>query len=101
MPWPRSRSKGQLDHNPGVCPAILIWLSKNHFLVIVIASSIADLAIIAAMSVFGICWTPLPFYVVLGVFAAAAAPALVLDQVKVAIFRWLRMSTSSTTAACA
>ncbi len=58
---------------------------------IVIASSIADLAIIPTMAVSGILMAPLPVSVVLGVFAASLALALVLDQVKVAIFRYLRM----------
>jgi H+-transporting ATPase len=58
---------------------------------IVMTSSIADLAIIPTMSVFGILMAPLPFSVVLGVFAASVALALVLDQVKVATFRRLRM----------
>jgi len=58
---------------------------------IVIASSIADLAIIPTMSVFGILMAPLPVSVVLGVFAASVVLALVLDQVKVATFRWLEM----------
>jgi hypothetical protein len=43
------------------------------------------------MSVFRILMAPLPVSVVLGVFAASVALALVLDQVKVAIFRRLRM----------
>ena len=58
---------------------------------IVIASSIADLAIIPTMAVNGILMAPLPIAVVLGVFAASVALALVLDQVKVAVFSWLRM----------
>jgi hypothetical protein len=58
---------------------------------IVIASSVADLAIIPAMTVNGILMAPPPVFVVLVVFAASVALAFVLDQVKVAIFRWLRM----------
>ena len=34
---------------------------------------------------------PLPVSIVLAVFVASLALAFVLDQVKVAIFRWLRM----------
>jgi hypothetical protein len=34
---------------------------------------------------------PLPASVVLAVFAASVALAFVLDQVKVAVFGWLRM----------
>jgi H+-transporting ATPase len=61
---------------------------------IVIASSIADLSIIPTMALNGILMTPLPVSVVLAVFAASLALALVLvlDQVKVAVFRWLRMA---------
>jgi H+-transporting ATPase len=58
---------------------------------IVIASSIADLAIIPTMAVNGILMAPLPVSVVFAVFAASLALALVLDQVKVAVFGWLRM----------
>jgi H+-transporting ATPase len=58
---------------------------------IVIASSIADLSIIPTMAVNGILMAPLPIPVVLGVFAASLALALALDQVKVAVFSWLRM----------
>ncbi len=59
---------------------------------IVIASSIVDLMIIPTMSVFGILMAPLPASVVLAVFAASVALALVLDQLKVAVFGWLRMA---------
>ncbi len=58
---------------------------------IVITSSIADLAIIPTMAVKGILMASLPMPVVLGVFAASLALALVLDQVKVAVFSLLRM----------
>lgn len=44
-----------------------------------IASSIADLAIIPTMAMDGILMAPLPIAVVLGVFAASVALALVLD----------------------
>jgi H+-transporting ATPase len=58
---------------------------------IVIASSIADLSIIPTMAVNGILMAPLPASDVLALFAASLALALVLDQVKVAVFRGLRM----------
>jgi H+-transporting ATPase len=58
---------------------------------IVIISSIVDLAIIPTMAVNGMLMAPLPIPVVLGLFAASLALALVLDQVKVAVFSWLRM----------
>jgi H+-transporting ATPase len=57
----------------------------------VITSSIADLAIIPTMAVKGILMASLPMPAPLGVFAASLALALVLDQVKVAVFSWLRM----------
>ncbi|MCL2430528.1 MAG: divalent cation transporter, partial [Alphaproteobacteria bacterium] len=66
-----------------------LWSSAPS--IVVMASSIADLTIIPAMSVLGILMVPLPVYVVFGVFAAALVLALVLDQVKVALFRSLRM----------
>jgi H+-transporting ATPase len=59
---------------------------------IVIASSVADLSIIPTMAVSGILMAPLPVFVVLAVFAASVALAFVLDQVKIAIFGWLRMA---------
>jgi H+-transporting ATPase len=58
---------------------------------IVIASSIADLAIIPTMALNGILMAPLPIPVLLGASAASLALALMLDQVKVAVFGWLRM----------
>jgi H+-transporting ATPase len=59
---------------------------------IVIASSMADLAIIPTMAIKGILMAPLPIPVVLGLFGAAVVLALVLDQVKLATFGWLRMA---------
>jgi H+-transporting ATPase len=58
---------------------------------IVIASSMADLAIIPTMAIKGILMAPLPISVVLGLFAAAVVLAFVLDEVKVATFSWLKM----------
>ncbi len=58
---------------------------------VAIASSIVDLAIIPTMAMNGILMAPLPIPVVLSVFAASLALALVLDQVKVAAFSWRRM----------
>jgi H+-transporting ATPase len=66
-----------------------LWSSAPS--IIVIASSVADVTIIPTMAVFGILMAPLPVYVVFCVFAAALVLALVLDQVKVALFRSLRM----------
>lgn len=66
-----------------------LWTSRPSL--IVIASSIADLAIILTMAIYGILMAPLPVPVICGVFVASLALALVLDQVKVAVFGWLRM----------
>jgi H+-transporting ATPase len=52
----------------------------------------ADLAIIPTMAIKGIMMAPLPIPVVLGLFGAAVVLALVLDQVKLATFGWLRMA---------
>jgi H+-transporting ATPase len=66
-----------------------LWTSRPSL--IVIASSIADFAIILTMAIYGILMAPIPILVVLGVFLASLVLALVLDQVKVAVFGWLRM----------
>lgn len=66
-----------------------IWSSRpSNWLM---ASSVADVAIVALLSTQGFLMEPLPVGVVLGVLLAAGVFALVLDQVKVAVFRWLRM----------
>ncbi|MBO0751458.1 MAG: HAD-IC family P-type ATPase [Bradyrhizobiaceae bacterium] len=67
-----------------------LWSSAPS--TIVIASSLADITIIPTMAVLGILMAPLPLPVVLALFAAALALAFVLDQVKVALFRWLGMA---------
>ena len=54
-----------------------------------VASSVADLAIAWTLAVGGFAMQPLPVWVVAGTFAAAAAFALVLDLVKVPLFRRL------------
>jgi H+-transporting ATPase len=66
-----------------------LWSSRPSL--IVIASSTVDIAIILTMAIYGILMAPLPVPVIGGVFVAALALALVLDQVKVAVFGWLRM----------
>jgi H+-transporting ATPase len=66
-----------------------LWSSRPSLTVIL--CSIADLLIIPTLAVNGILMTPLPLSVVAGVFAACIALALVLDQVKLAIFARLRM----------
>ncbi len=56
------------------------------------ASSVADIAIAATLSVGGVAMTPLPALVVVSTLAAAAAFALVLDAVKVPVFRRLQIT---------
>lgn len=66
-----------------------LWSSRpSRWLVL---SSAADVSLIAAMAIGGVLMAPLPAAVVGGILAAAAAFALVLDTVKVAVFRRLRM----------
>jgi H+-transporting ATPase len=66
-----------------------LWRSRaSNWL---IASSVADVMIIASLAVAGIVMTPLPKLVVLCVLVGAVAFAFVLDMVKVGIFVRLRM----------
>ncbi len=51
--------------------------------------SIADVAAVSTLAIFGILVQPLPASVVLTLFAATCVLALLLDQVKVAVFRRL------------
>ena len=66
-----------------------IWSSRPSL--IVVLSSIADMLIIPSMAVRGVLMAPLSLRIVGGIFAASFALALVLDQVKVALFSRLRM----------
>ncbi|MDR3448836.1 MAG: HAD-IC family P-type ATPase [Alphaproteobacteria bacterium] len=63
------------------CPSI--WL---------ILSSVADILVASTLAVGGIAMTPLPVWVVAGTLAAAAAFAVILDLVKVPVFRRLRIT---------
>jgi len=56
------------------------------------ASSVADIAIAAFLSIDGIAMTPLPALMVGGTLVASAAFALVLDTVKTPVFRRLQIS---------
>ncbi len=67
-----------------------IWSSRPS--AIVLASSVADLLIVPSLAFAGILMAPLPLKVILSLFAAAAVFAFLLDQVKVGIFRLLRMT---------
>jgi H+-transporting ATPase len=66
-----------------------LWGSRPSLLVA--ASSAADVLIAATLAVAGIAMTPLPFPVVAGTLAAAAAFALVLDVVKLPLFARLKV----------
>jgi H+-transporting ATPase len=66
-----------------------LWSSRPSATVLV--CSIADLLIIPTLAVGGILMAPLPVVVVLGIFAASVVLAFVLDAVKLAVFRQLRM----------
>jgi H+-transporting ATPase len=57
----------------------------------VLASSVVDIAIIAALSISGVVMSPLPVLVVLGVLGASVLFTFVLDTVKLAIFARLRI----------
>ena len=66
-----------------------LWRSRPSAWLI--ASSVADVGIIATLATGGIQMAPLPVPIAGAVLAAAAVFAVVLDQVKVAAFRRLRM----------
>jgi H+-transporting ATPase len=64
-----------------------LWSSRPSVWLIV--SSVADLLLASTLAVGGIAMTPLPALMVVGTFVAAIVFALVLDLVKVPIFRRL------------
>jgi len=64
-----------------------LWSSRPSSWLIV--SSIADLLIASTLAVGGIAMTPLPALMVAGTLAAAIVFALLLDLVKVPVFRRL------------
>jgi H+-transporting ATPase len=55
-------------------------------------SSVVDIAIASTLAIGGIAMTPLPVSLVAGTLAAAAVFAVILDLVKVATFRRLRIT---------
>jgi H+-transporting ATPase len=67
-----------------------LWSSRPSIWLLV--SSTADLLIASTLAVGGIAMAPLPAWVVAGTFAAAVAFALLLDLVKVPVFRRLRIT---------
>jgi H+-transporting ATPase len=64
-----------------------LWSSRPSLWVTI--SSIADLLIASTLAVGGILMTPLPAYIVAGTLAAAAVFAVILDLLKVPVFRRL------------
>ena len=64
-----------------------LWHSRPSVLMMVF--SLADVAVVSTLAIFGIFMQPLPVSVVLVLFAATIPFALLLDQVKVALFRYL------------
>jgi H+-transporting ATPase len=67
-----------------------LWSSRPSFWVIV--SSFADILIASALAIGGIAMTPLPAWIVVATFAAAAVFAVILDLVKVPAFRRLNIA---------
>ena len=66
-----------------------LWASRPSR--IVVAASIADLVLIPSLAVSGTLMAPIPVEVAAAVFAASILLALVLDAIKVLLFRWLQM----------
>jgi H+-transporting ATPase len=64
-----------------------LWSSRPSTWLLI--SSVADLLIASTLAVRGIAMTPLPAWVVAGTLVAAAAFAIILDFVKVPVFRRL------------
>jgi H+-transporting ATPase len=67
-----------------------LWSSRPS--VWLMASSVADIVIAALLSLGGIAMTPLPAWIVTGVFALAVAFAFLLDLAKVPLFHRLNIS---------
>jgi H+-transporting ATPase len=67
-----------------------LWSSRPSIWLLL--SSVTDLLIASTLAVGGIAMAPLPAWVVAGTLAAAAAFAVLLDLVKVPVFRRLKIS---------
>ncbi|WP_158800717.1 HAD-IC family P-type ATPase [Acidisoma sp. L85] len=67
-----------------------LWSSRPSIWLLL--SSVADLLIASTLAIGGIAMTPLPAWVVAGTLAAAVAFAILLDFVKVPVFRRLRIT---------
>jgi len=74
-----------------------MWNSRPS--VLLVLSSIVDIAIASTLAVVGIAMAPIPFLLVAGTLAAAALFALVLDLVKVPVFAHLGIAENIVTAA--
>jgi hypothetical protein len=70
-----------------------LWSSRPSFWLVV--SSVVDLLIATILAIAGIAMTPLPALVVAGTFAATIAFAVILDLVKVPVFRRLAITSSA------
>jgi H+-transporting ATPase len=64
-----------------------MWNSRPSLLMMMFSA--ADIAVVSTLAIFGILMRPLPASLVLALFAATLVFALLLDQVKVALFRHL------------
>jgi len=67
-----------------------LWTSRPSTWLLL--SSIADLLIASTLAVRGIAMTPLPAWMVAGTLAAAAVFGILMDFVKVPVFRRLRIT---------
>ncbi len=67
-----------------------LWASRPSIWLLV--SSVADLMIASALAIGGIAMSPLPVWIVAGTLAVAIVFALLLDLVKVPLFRRLKIS---------
>ena len=67
-----------------------LWSSRPSLIVIV--STILDFLIIGTLAIEGILMAPLPASIIAGIFAAAIVLALVMDQVKVWLFAYFKMT---------
>jgi H+-transporting ATPase len=67
-----------------------LWSSRPSLWLVF--SSIADITIASILAIGGIAMTPLPAWIVAGTLAAAIAFAVILDLVKVPLFRRLRIA---------
>jgi H+-transporting ATPase len=74
-----------------------LWNSRPSLLLVL--SSIVDIAIASTLAVVGIAMAPISFLLVAGTLAAAALFALVLDLVKVPVFAHLGIAENVATAA--